>query len=153
MAVFVKRKHSTIIIFAFLLLGLIGGFGTPAGVQAKDESSPIERLSQDTHVDSSTASEQSEKEEKDVEEAKQQAAEAEIEAQTAKKAVEIQEEAVEVQKEKAKVAEAESKIALERTAIGEGKIGKPRNGTYTKLFQTGLIILAGYAPVKQLAVL
>jgi hypothetical protein len=114
MAIFVKRQHSTIIILAFLLLGLIGGFGTAAGVHAKDESPLSERLSQDTHVDFSTASEQSEKEEKNVEGAKQQAAEAEIEAQTAKKALEIQEEAVEVEK-KAKVAEAESKICTCKT--------------------------------------
>jgi len=122
MAIFVKRQHSTIIILAFLLLGLIGGFGTAAGVHAKDESPLIERLSQDTHVDFNAASEQSEKEEKGVEEAKQQAAEAEIEAQTAKKALEIQEEAVEVEKKKAKVAEAESKICACKTiscVVGE----------------------------------
>jgi len=202
----VKRQHSTINIFVFLIMGLIGGFGTASGVRAKDESPLIERLAQDKIVDSNTVTEQSEK---DVEQVKQRVAEAEIEAQTAKKEAEIQARAVEVEKkkaevklkeaelakrevdvaretakdgeeieeavetasqkekeatvaqerlaiaeakmltaqEKAKVAEDELKIALERTAIAEGKIGKPRNGVYTKLFQTGLIVLCGYLTI------
>ena len=47
--------------------------------------------------------------------------------------------------EKAMVAEKELKIAQERVAMA--KAGRPSNSTYTKLFQTGLIIIGGYLAI------
>jgi len=49
--------------------------------------------------------------------------------------------------EEAMVAEKELKIAQERVAIAEAKAGRPSNSTYTKLFQTGLIIIGGYLAI------
>ena len=47
--------------------------------------------------------------------------------------------------EEAMVAEKELKIAQERVAMA--KAGRPSNSTYTKLFQTGLIIIGGYLAI------
>ena len=53
-------------------------------------------------------------------------------------------EAMVVAQEKAMAAEKELKIAQERVAMAEAKAGRPSNSTYTKLFQTSLIIIGGY---------
>ena len=83
----------------------------------------------------------------EIQEAVEKAKQKEKEALAAKEKVALAEEAMVVAQEKAMVAEKELEIARERAVVAEAKAGRPRNSTYTKLFQTGLIIIGGYLAI------
>ncbi|MBN2316285.1 MAG: hypothetical protein JXM79_20320 [Sedimentisphaerales bacterium] len=83
----------------------------------------------------------------EIREAVEKAKRKETEAMAAKEKVELAKQAMPVGQEKAKVTEKELEIAHERGDVAESKTGSLQNSTYTKLFQTGLIIVGGYLAI------
>jgi len=165
-----KERCSIVILCSFIFCSFLSGFCTAVSVKAQDEASSAENLAEGKAADINTPSEKSQQEQlgkarkevaqKEVEivketadsqgkirEAVEKAKQKEKEALAAQEKVTLAKEPMGVAQKKAMVAEKELEIAQEKAAVAESKAGKVSNSTYTKLFQTGLIVVGGYLAI------
>lgn len=139
-----KERCSIIIFCSLVLCFSLHSFCVAASVQTRDKVSSVEKLAEGKAADINIPSETLQKarqKQGQVENAKQK----DKEALAAHEKIALVEQTMQVDQEKAMVTEQKLEKAYERAAVAESKTGRLQNSTYTKLFQTGLIIVGGYA--------
>jgi len=127
-----KKQYFIVILFAFSLIGLFGGFRTAVAVQTND----IRTLT-------SQSEEGKDKNLKEPVNEFQETVQRQIEEERAR----LAEEGLLIAQERAKLAEEKLEVAQRRATSAEAKMGQSPNNPYTKLLQTGLILLVGYSSI------
>ncbi len=127
-----KRRYFIIILLAFSLLGLFGDFCTVMAVQA-DNNSALTNLSEE-HRDKTTNEPINQF---------QETVQRQIEEERSK----LAQEGLLIAQERAKLVQEKLEVIQRKATTAEAKIGQSRNNPYTKLLQTGLILLVGYSSI------
>jgi small-conductance mechanosensitive channel len=127
-----KKQYFIVILFALSLIGLLGGFRTAVAVQTND----IKALANQSEEDE-------DKYTKEPVNEFQETVQRQIEEERAR----LAEEGLLIARERAKLAEEKLEVVQRRATTAEARIGRSRNNPYTKLLQTGLILLAGYSSI------